>query len=726
MRLSTTPEPTMAEKLTTTTTTYQIADLCCAEDELRIRRILDDVAGVSAVWVHLVTHAVTVTHACPGDVVTGALRRGGFSPRPSSRAGEEKSFWRRSRRHVLASLSGAFLLAGLLMDSLRFPQAVLIPVLAVSILSGGWPIVVKGLAALRQRTLDMNVLMTVAAATAAVIGRWEESASVVFLFSIAQLLEFHSMDRSGRALRSLMDLSPLVAHVFSGSGRRDVDVKEVTAGECISILPGERIPLDGTVTEGESSVNQAPITGESRPVLKRCGDSVYAGSLNGRGSLDVEVTKAHDKTALASIVHTVEDALTSRAPIQQLTERFARVYTPAMLILAVLLAVVPPFILHQEFGVWLYRALVLVVIACPCALVISTPVTIMSGLTNASRNGILIKGGRFLEEISRVRAVAFDKTGTLTRGVPRVTDVIPLNELSSAEVLRITAALEVKSEHHLAAAVLKRASEDDLSMEELVQRDFQSLTGRGLRASIGGTTYFLGSHALIEEQGICTPRVEEIARRLEAEGKTVIILGTERESLGIIAVTDEIRPDAPRVISELRAQGIQRTIMLTGDNRETAHRIAEKTGIDEFSWGVLPDEKVERIRQLMARYGSVSMVGDGMNDAPSLAASTVGISMGRTGTDVALETADIVLMSDDLSRIPYVRALSAKTLAIIRQNILIALVTKLVFILLGVSGIATLWLALLADDGAAFLVIVNGLRALKDPARTKSSGLISG
>lgn len=693
-------------------TTYCIDNLCCAEEEQLIREHLKSLPGVGMLSCDLLSRRLTVDHSCPEEAVSSALRKIGFDPRAPETPLAALPFFRRYEQHLGAGLSATLLGSGLVAARSGASEEFANLLFVLSMLTGGWRIALKAWHALRRGSLDMNVLMCVAAAGAGAIGRWEEGAAVIFLFAVSHLLERYSIDRSRKALHALLALSPPTATLRRGSAELTVRVGEINVGDRLIIRPGERIPLDGEVVAGESSVNQAPITGESRLVRKRAPDTVYAGSMNERGMLEVRVLRRSSETVLSSIVRMVEEAQKERAPIQQLTDRFARIYTPAVIAAAIALVVVPPVLLHQSFGPWFYRSLVLLVVACPCALVISTPVTILSGLSSSARNGVLLKGGRYLEEIGRVSAIAFDKTGTLTLGRPAVTEVIPLNSLSRKDILHLAALIETKSEHPLAAAVLEKAGEESLVLDTAAYEEFEALTGRGVRAAIDGTEYVIGNHELIEEWGICSPGVEAILFRLEEEGKTAVILGTAEQALGIIAISDELRPEADTVLGRLRANGIERTIMLTGDNAGTAQAIARRTGIDEVYAGILPDAKASRIKALGKRYGSVAMVGDGINDAPALAAATVGIAMGKSGTDIALDTADIVLMSDDLAKLPSTVALGKRTLRIIRQNMGIALVTKLAFLVLGVAGIATLWLAVLADDGAALLVIVNGLRAL--------------
>ncbi|MEK9136233.1 MAG: heavy metal translocating P-type ATPase, partial [Bacteroidota bacterium] len=483
-------------------------------------------------------------------------------------------------------------------------------------------------------------------------------------------------------------------------------------GQTLVIRPGERVPIDGIVKEGRSFVDQSVITGESIPVSKSPGDHVYAGSINTRGSLHINATSRHEDTALARIVHLVEEAQLKRAPVQTLVERFARIYTPTILALAVVVAILPPLVLDASFGTWFYRALVLLVIACPCALVISTPVTIVSALTKGARLGILIKGGRQIETLSKIRAMAFDKTGTLTLGQPRVTDIVPLNSLPRERLLQIIAALEHRSEHPLASAVLTQAVHDAVGYDQLQVESFEALPGLGVRATIDGEEYFLGNHQLCEDRGFCSPEVERILQALESDGKTAIVLGRERQALCILAVRDMARIQSKSAINRLRDLGVHRVTLLSGDHETSARQLAEEVGIPEYQAGLLPQRKIEVVQEMKRQHGVVAMVGDGINDAPALAAASVGIAMGVNGSDAVLETADVVLMGDDLSKLPTLIGLSRKAMSIVKQNILIALSMKLLFLILSIGGVASLWMAVLADDGAALVVILNGLRVL--------------
>lgn len=694
------------------TSVFHVKGMCCVDEEILIRKKINSLPGIVNFSFNLVSQKLTVQHSCPREAIVNTLHEAGFHATTYSSAEAPRSFWAKHGGLIVAVAAAILMLMGIGANLQGYPEVITVPIFSVAILLAGWKIFWRAYQAAKNLTLDMNVLMTIAAIGAMIIGEWAEASAVIVLFSFALLLESYSIERTRRAIRSLVALMPKQAAVKRGSMEENVPIEQIQIGDVLVVRPGEKIPLDGKVLTGFSTVNQATITGESLPVEKKPGDTVYAGTFNQRGSLEVQVMKLAPDTMLARITQLVEESQAQRAPSQTFVEQFAAYYTPAVIVMAAMIAAIPPLLFAEPFEEWFYRALVLLVIACPCALVISTPVSIVSGLTNAARNGLLIKGGRHLEEIGSIQAVAFDKTGTLTEGTPRVTDVIPLNSLNPQQIIRIAAAIESKSEHPLADAVLMKAFQENIAFENITHQRFESLLGRGVKATVDGTTYYIGNHDLIEERGICSAKVEQSLRRLEAEGKTAIILGTEKEVLGIIAIADTVRPEAPDVMRDLRRQGIEKLIMITGDNEGTARAIAEKVGINEFHAAVMPEEKVRHTLRLKQRYGKVAMVGDGVNDAPALAAADIGIAMGTTGTDIALETSDIVITSDELPKIIHLISLSKKTLRVIKQNITIALATKLVFLLLGTFGIATLWMAILADDGAALVVILNSLRLL--------------
>jgi Cd2+/Zn2+-exporting ATPase len=496
-----------------------------------------------------------------------------------------------------------------------------------------------------------------------------------------------------------------------------VPVAEVPVDAIIVVRPGERIPLDGIVLEGGSTVDQSAITGESVPVTKAPADSVFAGSFNQRGTLEIRVTKAAGDSTIARIIRLVEEAQARKAPSQTFIERFARVYTPAVFILALSIAIIPPIMFGASFDDWFYRALVLLVIACPCALVISTPVSVINAITSAARRGVLIKGGRHLEQLAGIRAVGLDKTGTVTEGAASITSVTPVDSYSESEIIRIAAAIEAKSEHHLAQAFLRRAELEGIDLRATDIRDFQSIPGKGIRAVVDGKPFTLGNHPLVEELGLCSRELEKTLESLEGEGKTTVVLLNDTGPVGIMGISDQLRNESREAVTQLRKMGIAHVVLLTGDNRGTATHIGKELGADEVHAELLPEQKLDLIRSMRERFGLTAMVGDGVNDAPALAAADVGIAMGGIGSDTALETSDIVLMSDNLLQIPATIGLGKRALAIIKQNIAIALATKAVFLALGVMGLTSLWLAILADDGATLVVVLNSLRLLAGEKR---------
>ena len=614
-------------------------------------------------------------------------------------------------RQRLVLASGAALAAGMLFEFGGLPAIAARAAYLLSILTGGIYTARRAWAATRVMALDINVLMLVAVIGAMLIGEWSEAATVTFLFAFAQILEVRSMDRARHAIRALMSLTPPEAVVRRGSDEMRVSVDDVRLGEVLLVKPGEKIPLDGVVISGSSPVNQAPITGESLPVEKSSGDGVFAGTINGHGALDVRVTHLRQDTTLARIISLVELAQSQRAPTQAFVERFARYYTPAVIAVAIGIALVPPVLLAQPFSSWFYRALVLLVISCPCALVISTPVAVVSAIATAARRGVLIKGGVHLERLGSIRCVAFDKTGTLTRGTPHVVEVISLNDTAIDEVLEIAAGLEVRSEHPVGRAILAKAVESGIALPPSVE--FQSIPGRGAQGLVDGRSTLVGNHRLIEERGLCNAAIHERLDALAASGRTAVLVAREGRPLGIIALADRPRESARDAIELLRAQGVQRVVMLTGDNHASANALSREIGADETRAELLPHDKVTAVRDLRKIYGTVAMVGDGVNDAPALAAADVGIAMGTAGTDAALETADIALMADELLKIPFAIRLGRATLRNIQTNVTLSLGLKVIFLALAVTGSATLWMAVMADMGASLLVIANGMRLLR-------------
>ena len=553
--------------------------------------------------------------------------------------------------------------------------------------------------------------MSIAVTGAVLIGQWPEAAMVMVLFTLAEMIEALSLDRARNAIRGLMEMTPDKANILQADGTwQEMDAATISIGMIARVAPGERIPLDGELTKGQSAVNQAPITGESIPVAKTIGDKVFAGTINETGSFEYSITAVQTDSTLSRIIRAVEDAQGSRAPTQRFVDSFAKIYTPIVFIVALGIAVFPPLLFGLAWMPWIYKALVLLVIACPCALVVSTPVTVVSGLAAAAKAGILIKGGVYLEEGRKLKSLALDKTGTITQGKPIVTDIVSLSGEES-QAMRLAATLAGRSDHPVSAALSNHFKlQSKLILEDVT--DFEAITGRGVKGLIGNKWYFLGNHRLVEELGICNEATEAALHKLETEGKTAVIISNETTPLAVIAVADTVRESSRQAIVELHALGI-RTLMLTGDNDLTAKAIAKSVGIDDARGNLLPEDKLSVINEELSKYGTVGMVGDGINDAPALAKSSIGFAMGAAGTDTALETADVALMDDDLRKIPHFIRLSIKAAGILKQNIIIALSIKAVFLVLAFMGVATLWMAVFADMGASLIVVFNGLRLLK-------------
>ncbi|AGX03195.1 cadmium-transporting ATPase [Bacillus sp. NRRL B-14911] len=586
---------------------------------------------------------------------------------------------------------------------------------AASIAIGGCRLFITGLKNLFRLQFDMRTLMTIAVIGAAFIGEWGEGATVVILFAISEALETYSMDKARQSIRTLMDISPREALIRRGNQELMVEVEDIQLGDIMIVKPGQKIAMDGTVDKGLSSVNQAAITGESVPVSKTKGDEVFAGTINEEGVLEIKVTKRVEDTTIAKIIHLVEEAQAERAPSQAFVDRFAKYYTPIIIVVAFGAAVVPPLFFGADWSEWIYQGLAVLVVGCPCALVISTPVAIVTAIGNAAKNGVLIKGGIHLEEMGGIKALAFDKTGTLTKGSPAVTDFIPSPGTDSKQLLSAVAALENGSRHPLASAIMKKAEQEGLDYQNIEVEDFASITGKGIKGKIGGETCYVGSPNLFDEvlQNGIPEELRTVILDLQNQGKTVMAAGTPAGIMGVIAVADVLRENSRDVIQKLHALGIEKTIMLTGDNLGTAKAIGVQAGVTDIKAELLPADKLSYIKDLREKYKRAGMVGDGVNDAPALAASTVGIAMGGAGTDTALETADIALMADDLGKLPFTVKLSKKAMTIIKQNITFSLGIKLVALLLVIPGWLTLWIAIFADMGATLIVTLNGLRLLR-------------
>jgi len=693
-------------------TPIRIMQMDCPTEEALIRKKLGGMLSVKSLEFNLMQRVLTVVHAPNAlEPVLDAVRSLGFEPELPDASGRlaaiaeepRKLWWPLVLAGVAAITSEAASWMGL-------PAWVTASLAILAVVACGLTTYKKGWTAVRNGNLNINALMSIAVTGALALGQWPEAAMVMVLFTIAELIEARSLDRARNAIEGLMRLAPEKATVQQADGSwREMDAKAVAVGSVVRVKPGERIGLDGEIVSGRSSVNQAPITGESLPVDKTEGDRVFAGTINESGSFDYRVTAAASNTTLARIIHAVAEAQGAKAPTQRFVDQFARVYTPTVFVIALAVAVLPPLLMSGSWQEWIYKALVLLVIACPCALVISTPVTIVSGLAAAARRGILIKGGVYLEEGRKLAWLALDKTGTLTHGKPEQTDFEVRAEMDALRCRQLAASLASRSDHPVSQAVASAATLDGIKHESV--DEFEALPGRGVRGLIEGKTYSLGNHRLVHELGRCTPELEARLDELERQGKTVVMLVDDQQALALFAVADTVKSSSRDAIADLHRLGIK-TVMLTGDNRHTAEAIAVQVGIDQTRGDQLPEDKLKAVEDFSAK-GTVGMVGDGINDAPALARADIGFAMGAMGTDTAIETADVALMDDDLSKIPTFVRLSQATRSVLVQNITLALSIKAVFLVLTLVGLGTMWMAVFADVGASLLVVGNGLRLLR-------------
>ncbi len=697
------------------TTDFCIVGMDCADCAAKLEKRMAKVPGVETAKVNFGASKMTVIHSGPVVEILSTIEKMGYSGKVDKGIrikNEPTSFWKSNQYVRPTVISLIMLIFGLIAGKLEAPELIVNGLFLTGIFLGGFLPAKNGISVLINAwEFDMNLLMTIAVIGASAIGEFEEAAAVVFLFSFGNALQSYTLDKTRNSIRALMEITPNEALVRRGTTEITLPVEEIVVGDIIIVRPGGRIAMDGKVSTGYSTVNEAPITGESIPVEKQPGDEVYAGTVNERGLLEVEVTKLAKDNTISRIIHMVEEAEGQRAPSQQFVDKFAKYYTPIVIILAALVATVPPLFFGQPFEKWFYEALAMLLVACPCALVISTPVSIVSAIGNAAKNGVLIKGGMHLEEAGTLSVVAFDKTGTLTEGKPRVTDIIPIDGIPDQEFLSIASAIESRSEHPLAEAIVKYAKERGAEISSI--SEFEAIPGKGAKAVVQGKTYQIGNSRFFTEQAIDLKHVEGEVSRLQNEGKTVMMLGDDERILGLIAVADILRENSAQAINKLKKAGIKKVIMLTGDNESTARAIAIKAGIDDFRADLLPEDKVDAIKSLLLEHGKVAMVGDGVNDAPAMAISTVGIAMGAAGTDTALETADIALMADDLTKLTDTIKLSRKTLGIIKQNIAFALIIKGLILLLVIPGWLTLWLAVAGDMGSSLLVTLNAMRLLR-------------
>ena len=710
-RVTLSETPTAGARLSS----FRIEAMDCPTEQTLIQNKLGKLAGVQALEFNLMNRVLGVTHDLPSTApIIEAVKSLGMHAEPLEQESDQaapaaapvkKPWWP-------LALSGIGALAA---EVIHFtnaaPDWVIALVALVSILSGGLTTYKKGWIALKNRNLNINALMSIAVTGAVLIGQWPEAAMVMFLFTVAELIEARSLDRARNAISGLMQMTPERVTVQQADGNwSEQEAKNVELGARVRVRPGERIGLDGEVVSGNSTIDQAPITGESLPVEKTVGDKVFAGTINQAGSLEYRVTAAANNSTLARIIHAVEQAQGARAPTQRFVDSFSKIYTPAVFAFALAVALIPPLFMGGVWFDWIYRALVLLVVACPCALVISTPVSIVSGLAAAARKGILVKGGVYLEGGYKLDYLALDKTGTITHGKPVQTDFLSLDPLAQDTAPALAASLAGRSDHPVSLAIAQAAVDKQLAMHPV--DNFEALTGRGVRGEINGELYHLGNHRLVEELGLCSPALEEKLFALEKQGKTVVLLLDRNGPLALFAVADTVKESSREAIQQLHELGIK-TLMLTGDNPHTAQAIAAQVGIDQARGDLLPTDKLQAIEDLYAQGHRVGMVGDGINDAPALARAEIGFAMAAAGTDTAIETADVALMDDDLRKIPAFIRLSRQTSVVLKQNIVLALVIKAIFLGVTFAGLATMWMAVFADMGVSLLVVFNGLRLLR-------------
>ncbi|WP_313570129.1 heavy metal translocating P-type ATPase [Comamonas terrigena] len=708
--------------------TYRIPTMDCAGEEAEIRRALDPISGIRGLRFQLVQRTLKID--ADDDSLAAALaaiRAAGFEPQLLTEApsktvghladdGHDHNMGQGTTPKLVAALVLAIVAEGIgyfAPEALGWKVAGF-AVAALAICLAGFDVYKKGLLALRRGRLNINALMTVAVTGAFFIGQWPEAAMVMALYAIAEEIEARAVDRARNAIQGLLAMSPEQAAVRQADGSWvTLAVADIAVGATLRVKPGERVPMDGVVSSGQTSINQAPVTGESIPVDKSVGDLVFAGTINESGTFEFEVSALASNSTLARIIHAVEEAQATRAPTQGFVDRFAAIYTPAIFFIAVVVALTGPWLLDWTWMQAIYKALVLLVIACPCALLISTPVTIVSGLAAAARRGILIKGGIYLEEARKLKAIALDKTGTITEGKPRLVEWISVDGAAQNNRAELVAsALAGHSDHPVSRAIAAGLKPNVASVS-----NFTALAGRGVQAELDGTVYVLGNHRLIEERQQCTPDIEAMLKQHEEAGRTVTLLADSQGVIALFAVADTIKASSREAIASLKALGIT-PVMLTGDNQATASSVASEAGVDQARGNLLPEDKLNAIKELQKQFGLTAMTGDGINDAPALAQADIGVAMGAAGTDTAMEAADVVVMNDDLRRIAETVKLSRSTHAILLQNITFALGIKAVFLILAVFGNASMWMAVFADMGASLLVVVNGLRLLRKVPRS--------
>jgi Cd2+/Zn2+-exporting ATPase len=689
---------------------FLIQGMDCSSCALSIEKHLKTLPDVKNVNVNFSTAKMQIEHENSVEDIIQAVNKAGYKASLLTNRSHPSGSAEKKSIYSTMLLSGALLLFGFLGSFTDVSPMLTTVFYALSLLIGLYKPAKSAFYAVKSGSLDMNVLMTTAAVGAAVIGQWFEGATVVWLFALGNALQTKSIVRTRNSIRSLIDSAPPEAWVKAGTELVNTAVEEISVGAIIVVKPGDKIPLDGEIIKGHSSVNQAPITGESIPVDKQIGETVYAGTINQNGSLEIKVAKLVEDTTISKIIHLVEKAQEQKAPTQAFVDKFARIYTPIVFALALTVIILPPLMGLGSWSDWFYKGLELLVVACPCALVISTPVAIVSAIGNAAKNGVLIKGGSFLEIAGAISAIAFDKTGTLTEGKPKVSEVITLHSTEN-QLISIARTLEEHSTHPIGLAVIDYAKEKGIASQP--GEAFQSIVGKGVQAAINDTTYFAGNLNMYEEMGTPISEIKEHVVALQNEGNTLVIVGTREMILGIVAVSDAIRETTIIAIQRLWSTGVKEMIMLTGDNEGTAKKVASQANVNRYFAELLPEDKVAVIKSIQKEGHTVAMVGDGINDAPALAAADIGIAMGGAGTDTAMETADIVLMADNLEQLPHTIKLSRAALRIIKQNIWFSLVVKFAALILIFPGWLTLWIAVVSDTGAALIVILNSMRLLR-------------
>lgn len=697
-------------------TVFVIPEMDCASEVSTIQAKLENIVGIDNLSFEISQRKLTVKfdeQKISQNEIARILEETGLKISQGDAVDDNAAIYNAGRSYIFRLvLSGIFALSAEFLDLFwkDGPKGLEIALAVAAILLAGLDVYKKGLKAILNGRLDISALMAIAVTGAAIINQWPEAAMVMFLFSVAEWIEAKAFDRARNAFKALLSLAPNETTVLENQTWKKVATESVEVGAIVRVRPGERISLDGTVSKGETSINQAPITGESVPVNKKIGDPVFAGTINEEAEIEFKTTQTAKNTTLAKIVQIVDAAQGARAPTQRFIDQFSKIYTPSIFIIAVLVTIVPPLVLDWGWYESFYKGLVLLVIACPCALVISTPVTIVSGLSGAAKRGILVKGGAYIEKAAELKTIAFDKTGTITYGKPVQKDYEIIETLFEKKARAIALSLAERSDHPVSKAIAEAGKSEGISVLDV--RDFTAIKGKGSKGFVDGTQYYLANHALIEELGICSASLEEKLEGYESEGKTVTILSTDKAVIAVFAVVDAPRSDSNEAIAMLHKLGVS-TLMLSGDNQKTAEKIAKSVGIREVRGNLLPEDKMEVIKSYSDRQIAIGMVGDGINDAPALASASIGFSMGAAGTDVAIETSDVSIMDDDLRKLPKFILLARNTKRVLKQNISIAIGIKLIFLILTLLGFSTMWMAIFADMGASLIVVFNGLRVSK-------------